>query len=631
MTALRRAIFVLVVLLASLLPAAATERILSFVSDVYVQRDGDLLVTETIRFNVEGQQIRHGPFRDFPTIYTRDDGTRVRVGFNVLSVTRDGAREEFNTERISNGVRVRIGSADVLVPVGVHQYVIKYRASRELGFFPDYDELYWNATGNGWPFTIDAAEARIQLPEPVRFIRYAFYTGTQGAKGQDAAVTEQRPGLIVFRTTQPLPSMNGLTVAAAWPKGIVIAPTGGQRSGSWLSDNAPLLVAALALLIVFAYYGYAWYRAGRDPARGTIVPLFGPPNNMSAAAVRYVRRMDFDDRIFTAAVLDLAVHGHLKLNEADKVISLERKAGGKEIAAPERTLEGKLFPRDATNLRLVQDNHKFLGKARDALSDALEQAYGDRLFHDHTGWSIAGVVLCVAAIVVTWVAMATFWGAEESDAMLSGLLYLGPLALVLGYVAYTGLTGHIWKLFGHFVAVIFVVIWAFQAGDAFDVFPSWLQAAPLFMPLVLLPLAGSAFWWMKAHTVQGRKIVDQIEGFRQYLGVAEEARLDALNPPDKTPELFERFLPYAVALDVENHWAQRFAGVLATAATAAAATSWYSGNYDFAHNPTGFAQHLGGHLTSTIASAATAPGSSSGSGGGGFSGGGGGGGGGGGW
>jgi uncharacterized membrane protein len=230
-------------------------------------------------------------------------------------------------------------------------------------------------------------------------------------------------------------------------------------------------------------------------------------------------------------------------------------------------------------------------------------------------------------IGIAWAAVAGFWGAEEGGAMAAGLIYLGPLALVLSYVAYTGLTGHIFKVIAHFMVVVFAVVWAFQIGDTLDVFPSWLQASPSAMPLILLPLAASAFSWMKAHTVEGRKIVDQIEGFRQYLGVAEEARLDALNPPDKTPELFERFLPYAVARDVENHWAQRFAGVLATAATAAATTSWYSGSQDYAHNPAGLAQHLGSHLTSTIASASTAPGSSSGSGGGGSSGGGGGGGG----
>src|SRR5205814_10531461 len=220
------------------------------------------------------------------------------------------------------------------------------------------------------------------------------------------------------------PPKNGLTVAAAWPKGIVTAPTQTRQSGSWLHDNSPLLVAALGVLAVFAYYGYAWRRAGRDPSRGTIVPLFGPPDNMSAAAVRYVRRMDFDNRTFTAAVLDLAVHGHLKLTEAGKVIALERQTGGKAIAAPELAMEGKLFPGAATALRLIQANHGILDKARDALSDRLDKAYEDKLFHDHVGWSIIGALLALAAIALTALATATAWGADEGWALASGLVDL---------------------------------------------------------------------------------------------------------------------------------------------------------------------------------------------------------------
>ena len=126
--------------------------------------------------------------------------------------------------------------------------------------------------------------------------------------------------------------------------------------------------------------------------------------------------------------------------------------------------------------------------------------------------------------------------------------------------------------------------------------------------------------------------MDQIEGFRDYLGVAEEDRLNALNPPEKTPELFERFLPYAIALDVENKWANRFAGVLATAGVAAATSTWYAtSNTNWGGDAAGFASSLGSDLNSTISSASTAPSASDGSSGGGSSGGGGGGGGGSGW
>jgi uncharacterized membrane protein len=166
----------------------------------------------------------------------------------------------------------------------------------------------------------------------------------------------------------------------------------------------------------------------------------------------------------------------------------------------------------------------------------------------------------------------------------------------------------------------------------------WIDFIPGIAAYIAAAIGGVGFSWLQAPSVEGRKVMDQIDGFRDYLGVAEEDRLNALNPPDKTPELFERFLPYAVALDVENAWAKRFAGVLAAAGATAAANSWYTGNSDWSSDPVRFADHLGSDLNQTIASASTPPGSTDsggssggGSSGGGSSGGGGGGGGGSGW
>ncbi len=150
---------------------------------------------------------------------------------------------------------------------------------------------------------------------------------------------------------------------------------------------------------------------------------------------------------------------------------------------------------------------------------------------------------------------------------------------------------------------------------------------------VLLGLMNFAFFHLlRAPTVPGRKLLDQLEGFRMYLATAEEDRLNVLHPPEKTPELFERYLPYALALDCENEWNAKFAAVLAAAAAAgAAAPAWYSGRHWDSGRTGGFTDSLGSSLSSSVASASTAPGRSSGSGGGGSSGGGGGGGGGSGW
>ena len=632
MKALRRVALALLLLAGTQAPAAAVERITRFVSDVDVQKNGDLLVTETIRVIAEGREIRRGILRDFPTTYSGRDGARVQVGFDVLSVQRNGAPENFSTENLSNGVRIRIGRADRLIPNGPHEYTIRYRTTRQLGYFADFDELYWNATGTGWTFAIEVAEARIRLPERVPFRQTAIYTGPQGARDQDATIVEREPGRIVFRTTRPLPPRNGLTVAAAWPKGVVTQPDALQQAGWWLEDNRAVMVAIVGLALVLGFYGFAWLRVGRDPPRGTIIPLFGPPDGMSAAAVRFVRDMGFDNRCYTAAILELAVNGHLKLVDVKEGTEIHRQDKGRPVGPAEAAAEKELFASE-DSLLLKDKNHVPLGKARDALKESLSETYIGKLFANNFGWSGIGLLLSLALIAaIVWQVLSTF-SADRSAGFVVGMLLPVPAAAIGA-----GMFGAGWRrgsrwlpIGGLLLAAVFIAVGlVFMIANA----RGWVELAPGLAAIAVSPVAALAFGWLQAPSKVGRAIQDKIEGFKQYLGVAEEDRLEFLHPPKKTPELFERFLPYAIALDVENTWAKRFAGVLAAAATEAAVASWYVGQQSMSRDPVGFVDRLGSELSQTIASASSPPGSSnggSGSSGGGSSGGGGGGGGGSGW
>jgi uncharacterized membrane protein YgcG len=644
MSALIRVLCAAFVLVATLAPASAVERILQFVSDVRVERNSDLLVTETIRVQAEGREIRRGILRDFPTRYVARDGRRVEVGFEVLSVTRNGTPENYATEALSNGVRIRIGSADRNVPLGPNTYVIRYRTTRQIGFFEKFDELYWNATGTGWTFPIDVAEARITLPEPVNFIQTAIYTGPQGAAAKDATIIEQRPGFIAFRTTRPLPARNGLTVAAAWPKGIITPPTQAQLAQYWLRDNLPVVVAGAGLLLLLGYYAFAWLRVGRDPQRGTIIPLFVPPKGMSAPEVRYVSQMDFDNRAFSAGILDLAVHGGAKLNDSGSQMQLTEVKGARDLSPPVAEMARILF-RSGGTLLLDNVNHARIRSAQNALERQLKQLYLNTAFTNNYGWSGVGILVWVAFTAAVAVSVFLSYGSDLGGAMLFGTGFAAPALMVMtGFVfgLLRGQTRLLVFLFGFLFAAAFALAGlAVILGATYEATKSLFSfyTAAMLAPIVIAPLIAMSFYLLKAPTVAGRKVLDEIEGFKQYLGVAEEDRLNHLHPPEKTPELFERYLPYAVALDVENRWAARFAGVLAAAAAAGAATAaWYSGDR-FSDNDWGsFANRVGDSLASTVASAATAPGSSggsssssSGSSGGGSSGGGGGGGGGSGW
>ena len=187
-------------------PLRAEERILEYGSDLVVLPDGALEVTETIRVRVEGIQIRRGLYRDFPTRYRDRFGHRVRVGFELLGVERDGRPEPWFTEKLPNGVRINTGD-DRLLPMPVeHTFTLRYRTTRQLGFHPDHDELYFNTTGLGWAFPIEHAWARVELPADIARgdWRLDAYTGPAGAKGRDWRATVEGPRTVRFDTTRPL-------------------------------------------------------------------------------------------------------------------------------------------------------------------------------------------------------------------------------------------------------------------------------------------------------------------------------------------------------------------------------------------------------------------------------------------
>jgi uncharacterized membrane protein YgcG len=615
-------------------PAAAEERITSFVSDVSIQPDSALEVTETIDVHSEGDQIRHGIYRDFPTLYSGRNGSRIRVGFKFEGAELDGHPEPASVEPLSNGVRMKIGDADTELTPGEHRFVIRYHTTRQVGRFADYDELYWNATGNGWGFPIDVAEARLRLPSPAAFGQRSVYTGAEGSTDHNAEVVSDAPGEIVFRTTWPLAPYEGLTVAAAFPKGVVGNADDSTKLGWWLSDYGPPAVGFLGLLGILAFYLVAWHRAGRDPKGGTVVPLFSPPDDFSPAGIRYVREMKADNRAFAAALVDMGVRGHIKIEEVDggwlegDSRTIERLPGQAPLPEEEEAALDQLLSTGEI-IAMKQKNWEKFSSAKSALQGVLKVKYESKLFRRNYGWAAAGLAVFVA---VLWFAAASVALASGFATMLTIGVALGAAVATLLFMLAQNRMGTGGSCVLHSLAFIFG-FGALALGA-----PLFMEALatgwwfPLLLPALTLPIVISAFWWISAPTIEGRKVLDQIAGFKQYLSITERERLDRMTPPEDTPEVFEKYLPYAIALGVENHWADRFAPVLASAAAQAQqGFAWYAGSNSPWSNPEGFVSSVGSSLASTVSSASSAPGSSSGSGGGGSSGGGGGGGGGGGW
>lgn len=557
--------------------ALAQERILAYDTVIEVRHDGSLDITENIRVRAEGSNIRRGIYRDFPTRYRDRVGNRVVVGFDVLGVQRDGRTEPWFTEKMSNGVRVNTGNDDYLPVPADYTYTLRYRTTRQLGFFADHDELYFNAIGTGWAFPIERGSVEVRLPQPVPVAQMSAegYTGPQGAKGQDYRADITAPGVARWTLVRPLAPREGMTIVLSFPKGVVVEPSRAQRMRWLLSDNVAVLIAlgGLALLLLFCVR--RWRAVGRDPRPGVVVVRYDPPDDCSPADLRFVKRMGYDQRCFSSDLLACAVDGGVRIHRDKRLLKdkwrLERTGGIPASAtAAQRTLLAKLFSGSATELDLDNSHASTFQAAIAAHTALLKQRFVPAMFKRNGGSVVVAVMIAIGSIV---------------------------LALVIGAMVGSGL-----------VLVI----------------PVALVMVPVLITFAVL---------VKAHTPAGRKLLDQIEGFRRYLGVAERDELAGMPGPDAPPVLdakrYERLLPYAVALEVEDAWTKKF--TLAVGAAAAAATTaaigWYQGGHV---GDLGSLSHaIGSSLTSQISSASTPPGSSSGGGGGGSSGGGGGGGGGG--
>jgi uncharacterized membrane protein YgcG len=621
--------------------AAAEERIHDYRSDIAIAKDGTIDVTETIRVQVGNVAINHGIYRDFPLRYDGPHGKRIKVGFKLLGTSLDGSAEPNGSESRGNGVRVKIGDANRIVQVGEHVYTIHYQATRMLGRFADFDELYWNVTGNGWQFPIDHASATIRLPSPAKFGQRSLYTGAQGETGSQARVSAESPGLIAAETTAPLGPGEGLTIAAAFPKGVVDEPNSSTRLGWFISDWGPPLVALGGLLSVLGFLFHAWRRAGRDPRAGTVVPLFAPPDGLSPSAMRYVVKKKFDTRGFAALLVDAAVKGHLKLIEEDGGFfsstkrSIEHLAGphAQPLEAAEQAAVDALAPAGDT-IAMDNENHSKFSSAINGLSKEYGKRFEGKVFNRNIGWAFAAIAVWVLAMALTAMMILAAEGVTGSIYFL-----VAPIALLGVILIWTRLP-KMTTVTGCVVHGALILIGLAAAAVSIPAIPMAL-ATGRWLPIVIaaagLPFAFSAFMWIDAPTKDGRGMLDRIAGFKQYLSITERERLDRMQAPEDNLQLFERFLPYAIALEVENRWADRFTSMLAAASAASAATGgaqgfgWYSGSSSPWTDTGSFVGSIGDSLSSAVSSASTAPGSSSGSGGGGSSGGGGGGGGGGGW
>ncbi|HPI72108.1 MAG TPA: DUF2207 domain-containing protein [bacterium] len=630
-----RLVFILLLTSGSLLRAEEQERILNYSSTVQVRSDGSMQVMETIRVFSTGDRIRHGIYRSLPTRYRDRYGHRFSVPLSVKAAFRDGEEEKHHCRSENNGVHIYLGDENSLIDPGVHTYTLTYETRRQIGFFSSHDELYWNVTGNGWAFAIDTAAATVYLPAEAAAsaIGWDGFTGVQGSREKSLAFIRQEDGGYYFTATRPLEPQEGLTIVLTWPKGMVRQPERKERWNAFFQDNLGFVVGLVGLVLVLAYYIFQWRRVGRDPAKGAIVPQFRPPHGMRPDAVRYLMRMKFDDKTFASFIVHMAVRGHLLIRKDKEVYSLTRKQAEDTLSQDEKKVLDALFV-STGRIDLKQHNHQTIRSAMGQLKKQLAAAYYNTYFRTNRIYFWPGVLLSALVLTASLFALRS----PEAALMAAWVLFWSMGVIALVYVVF-----HVWRTvvlassvrYASIATAVFVTLFAlpFIAGELFGLVTFSQTTSPWTVLVFCATVFLNYFFYhlLKAPSVTGRRVMDQLEGFKMYLTATEQSRWDTFYPPDKTPALFEKYLPYALALDVEHEWSEQFARLFNDEQQFKNGLGWYQSGSWTGQGLTSFTSSFSSSFSSSISSASAAPGSSSGSGGGGSSGGGGGGGGGGGW
>lgn len=642
---LRRA-YISFVLCLLLLPAAhANEQITDYHAKIQIAKNGDLTVTETISVIAEGRNINRGIFRDFPLYFISPEGVKSRVDFDIISIKRNGNKEPYHTTYVNNDIRIYIGEENVYIDRGPHTYEIKYSTDRQMQFFDDADELYWNVTGNFWEFQINKASAEVFAPDGGEIIGVAFATGKFGENLQLAKAEISSDGTSAyFETTEPLSQGEGLTIVAQMPIGTVDEPSQSQEFWWFMRDFGHVVIATITLIIVGFYYGISWLIIGRDPTPSQVHERQTTTLGISPALVRYIHNKSRVDGTFSslsAAILNLAVKDYIKIQSID---------GDPELVVSEnRDLKklpvGEAVIMDAVdkhgNFSIAKSNGRSLSELRQSFDTAISSEHRNTFYQHNSGAIGIGIILSLAGFGASFLFNATGLIALLLSGFVVAIscIVLVPIYLLgkrflrikndgLRFVLVAVIT-----IVG--LAALMFALMVLYFGLSED--NSWSHVPFVIVTVSLLALNILFYDLMGRPTNMGAELMAQIEGLKLHLQNYHEQRMNLAGTPRMSPRYFEKQLPYAVALDVEKPWSEAFDKWLSSAEAKKAGILVYDPAWDRhrwyrnRHSSGSGFQGFSSHMSKSISSAMPVQRSSSSGSSGGSSGGGGGGGGGGGW
>lgn len=695
------------------LTSTNSEEITSYLSDITIYENGTIEVIETITVLTDNSTIKQGIYRDYPTHYNKG-WLRHEVNFNIekIEFRNEGSEqpnfvaEKYRVEKIGTGVRIYIGQQGKFLSPGKYTYRLTYTVSDQIRSFKDYQEFYYNITGNEWVFPIDQACTIVRWPVPHDYkeTEVSVYTGRVGSKDSNATVEKYeeenlKGNAVKICTNQPLGGYEGLTVSITFPNKAnnvrVFSSLKQPTLKETLIDNINLFTISFATIFTIIVSILIVLIFNKDRLHKIIVTQFLPNTDISTSATRFISLFKNDSISLSSTIISLATKGWIRIEENEikgltrffyaskKTYTLYRETSETPLNKDEKLLYLSLFASAKSKSSLTFQfgsrlPNAFLSKIEDNIdfaeainTDDVELTNSHQLrpydthmqtvsskFYNYVNsnykkkysiskkWITSIVVtifIIIGIIVPFFVKLLQGYNPEFylQDTVISIFIFgmafgfsLAPTSQIIKSVSEIKRSQNTFKnIFQILISIVLFTI----INVPFIIWGNQIENFPINVPIVLLgniivcPVVSTLWYKLIKRTDESEELYRDIRGFERYLTIAEKDRLKFFNqtiPNDY--KTFEKYLPYAIALNLETKWTTMFADTIENALAEQGTNnymSWYTGTSitNFASSFSSFSSSFSSSLSSSISS------SSSGSGGGGSSGGGGGGGGGGGW
>ena len=598
------------------------ERIYTHHSDIVVDTSGVITINEKIRIYANGDLFKRGITRSLPLTRTDADGKRVKMDYSILEVYKDDNKESYFTEREGGDLVIYVGNKNKMLSPGYYDYEIIYETAGQIGFFDDYDELGWNVNGES-DRLVDQVSCVIRLPSNAEILSHRCYTGAFGSTDSDCTSESESNG--VFRASASnLQPNEMMTVYVGFEKGIVNEPivkeTAWSRFLSWLDKMGLWFMNAIFIVPLFFYYITTWRKHGKDHPQPVVIPQFTPPNNMSPASVGMIYDEAFDFSLISTSIINLAVKGFLRIEEVERkgVFSfgakdynlVKLKDAENNLPSEEAVVLNKLF---------AESNEVSLGSKYNSNVQSMMLSYQKNLLLQHKETLKRGQNLKFKILpwfmLILYLALIIHYGqAVPLELFVTFATFSIPIYVVVSFILIA--TSAIRKKkpkklnsISLSLALIVGVIGVFSIHPAYQ-FSSTALAVFIGAPVLLISHI------LYSHLIERpskEKLQMQadIEGLKMYISLAEEKQMQYFNPPKVTPEIFEKLLPYAIALKTEKVWGDKFEKTLLQSMQSidSYAPVWY---YGAAMRPRSFSNNLRQSLTSNMLHSATSPKSSGG-------------------